>query len=74
MRVEAARLKDEMILNVTDTGQWKPPNPSSERGRGIAMMDVLADEMTIHRRASGTSVTLRHTLDRTNDDARPVHT
>jgi anti-sigma regulatory factor (Ser/Thr protein kinase) len=73
MRVEATILGDEMILNVTDTGQWRPPTPNTERGRGIAMMDVLADRVTIDRRGSGTSVTLRHTVNRTNDDARPVH-
>lgn len=73
MRVEATRLGEELILNVTDTGHWKPPTPTPERGRGIAMMDVLADEVKIDRRASGTSVTLRHTLQRTEDDARPVH-
>jgi len=73
MRVEATLLGDEMILNVTDTGRWVPPTANSERGRGIAMMDVLADRVAIDRRESGTSVTLHHTLNRTNDDARPVH-
>jgi serine phosphatase RsbU (regulator of sigma subunit)/anti-sigma regulatory factor (Ser/Thr protein kinase) len=73
MRVEATRMGDELILNVTDTGRWRPPILTSERGRGISMMDVLADAVTIDRRASGTSVTLRHTIQRTNDDARSVH-
>ena len=73
MRVEAGRIGDELILNVTDTGRWKPPVPTPERGRGITMMEVLADQVTIDRRASGTSVTLRHTVQRINDHARPVH-
>jgi len=74
MRVEATTVGDEMILNVTDTGCWKPPIQDSERGRGIAMIEVLADRVTIDRRASGTSVTLRHSLTRMDDDARrPVH-
>jgi hypothetical protein len=57
-----------MILNVTDTGRWVPPTANSERGRGIAIEDVLADRVAIDRRESGTSVTLHHTLNRTNDD------
>jgi serine phosphatase RsbU (regulator of sigma subunit)/anti-sigma regulatory factor (Ser/Thr protein kinase) len=73
MRVEATQIGDELILNITDTGRWKPPVPNAERGRGIAMMDALADQVTIDRRASGTSVTLRHIVKRINEDARPVH-
>ena len=71
MRVEAAHVDGEVILNVTDTGRWKAPEPSSQRGRGLAMMQALADSVTIDRRPSGTSVTLRHTL-KGNVDARPV--
>jgi serine phosphatase RsbU (regulator of sigma subunit)/anti-sigma regulatory factor (Ser/Thr protein kinase) len=73
MRVEATRIDDELILNVTDTGRWKSPVPTPARGRGIAMMDALADDVTIDRRPSGTSVTLRHTLRKVDDDVRPVH-
>jgi serine phosphatase RsbU (regulator of sigma subunit)/anti-sigma regulatory factor (Ser/Thr protein kinase) len=72
MRVEAARVNGDVILNVTDTGRWKAPEPSPERGRGLTMMEALADDVTIDRRSTGTSVTLRHKLKRTTD-ARPVH-
>ena len=72
MRVEAARVNDDVIFNVTDTGRWKAPEPSPNRGRGLVMMEALADEVTIDRRTTGTSVTLRHALTRSRD-ARPVH-
>jgi len=72
MRVEAARIDGDVILNVTDTGRWKAPEPSPDRGRGLMMMEALADDVTIDRRKTGTSVTLRHTIKRTLD-ARPVH-
>jgi serine phosphatase RsbU (regulator of sigma subunit)/anti-sigma regulatory factor (Ser/Thr protein kinase) len=67
MRVEATRIDDELILNVTDTGRWKTPVPTPTRGRGIAMMDALAERVTIDRRPTGTSVTLRHALKRTHE-------
>jgi anti-sigma regulatory factor (Ser/Thr protein kinase) len=70
--VEAARIDGDVILNVTDTGRWKAPEPSPDRGRGLMMMEALADDVTIDRRKTGTSVTLRHTIKRTLD-ARPVH-
>jgi anti-sigma regulatory factor (Ser/Thr protein kinase) len=60
MRVEAARVDGDVIFNVTDTGRWKSQEPSPERGRGLVMMEALADSVTIDRRATGTTVTLRH--------------
>jgi serine phosphatase RsbU (regulator of sigma subunit)/anti-sigma regulatory factor (Ser/Thr protein kinase) len=74
MRVEAARVDGNVIVNVTDTGRWRAPEPSPERGRGLAMMHALADDVTIDRRPTGTSVTLIHNVKRTLDARpRPVH-
>ena len=51
-------------LSVTDTGRWKPPNPSpdSTRGRGIALMRAVMDDVMVEPGADGTTVRMSVSL------------
>jgi serine phosphatase RsbU (regulator of sigma subunit)/anti-sigma regulatory factor (Ser/Thr protein kinase) len=51
----------EIVITVEDEGQWRPGQPSSERGRGLGIIRALVDDVTIHR-DGGTTVVLRHAL------------
>ncbi len=59
----AARDGDAVSLEVRDTGQWRPPR-GQHGGRGIALMRHLCDDVRVDRRAEGTTVTMRRSLDR----------
>ncbi|MBB3083904.1 ATP-binding protein [Geodermatophilus sabuli] len=50
---------DQVTITVRDSGQWRDEPSGTHRGRGLAMMDTLA-ETTILTEARGTTVTLRH--------------
>jgi anti-sigma regulatory factor (Ser/Thr protein kinase) len=60
VRLRAIALADRLLLTVTDTGSWKPPEPlaNPHRGRGIALMRALMHEVTISSRSTGTTVHL----------------
>jgi anti-sigma regulatory factor (Ser/Thr protein kinase) len=47
-----------VTIVVQDHGRWLQPTPSSHRGRGLAMMRVLADT-TVAAGTHGTTVTIR---------------
>jgi serine/threonine-protein kinase RsbW len=48
-----------VIVTVSDQGRWKDPVPSDGiRGRGILLMRALADDTTIARVDTGTTVTM----------------
>jgi len=47
-----------VTIVVTDHGQWQEPTPSMYRGRGLAMMRLLAETTLVHG-PHGTIVTLR---------------
>jgi serine phosphatase RsbU (regulator of sigma subunit)/anti-sigma regulatory factor (Ser/Thr protein kinase) len=56
----ATILVDQVRLTITDTGSWKPPQPATEthRGRGIALMRGLMQDVTINPHTAGTTVQL----------------
>jgi anti-sigma regulatory factor (Ser/Thr protein kinase) len=56
----ATILVDQVRLTITDTGSWKTPQPaaSTNRGRGIALMRGLMQDVTINPEAAGTTVHL----------------
>jgi anti-sigma regulatory factor (Ser/Thr protein kinase) len=61
--LKATHDQDLIRIVVRDRGRWKPPSSqSSARGRGRAMMDGLADELTIITGPTGTTVELTKLL------------
>lgn len=46
----------DLVAEVRDGGQWQPPVPGSVRGRGLAIIAVLVDDLRIHRGPGGTEV------------------
>jgi serine phosphatase RsbU (regulator of sigma subunit)/anti-sigma regulatory factor (Ser/Thr protein kinase) len=56
----ATALVDRVQLTITDTGSWKTPQPAanSTRGRGIALMRGLVQEVAINPDTAGTTVRL----------------
>jgi len=58
--LDATALVDQVELTITDTGSWKPPQPATgtNRGRGIALMRGLMNDVTIDPGAAGTTVHL----------------
>ena len=52
---------DAVVISVTDTGHWREPSEgSSYRGRGLALIEELAEAHTVRPGPTGTTVTLRH--------------
>lgn len=65
---------DTLAVTINDRGRWRHNVPvrlqHQLRGRGIPLMEALADEVTINRTPHGTHVTLTWTrLTRPNIDA-----
>jgi anti-sigma regulatory factor (Ser/Thr protein kinase) len=60
IRVTATALADQVQLAVTDSGSWRSPpaEGGSNRGRGIALMRELTDDLVITRNTAGTAVHL----------------
>ncbi|HEV7647326.1 MAG TPA: ATP-binding protein [Actinophytocola sp.] len=60
VELHAARTVDgSVVVTVSDHGTWKPPEESDGiRGRGIPLMQALADDTTITSVDAGTTVTM----------------
>jgi anti-sigma regulatory factor (Ser/Thr protein kinase) len=60
IRMAATALVDRVQLTISDTGSWKTPQPPRDatRGRGIALMRGLMQEVAIKPGATGTTVHL----------------
>lgn len=58
--MHAAVSADRVHVTVTDSGVWKVPSsvPDPVRGRGVALMRLLMDDVTLDHGASGTTVHL----------------
>ena len=54
--LRATALADRVHVTVVDVGSWKPPVAAAHRGRGIALMRALMQDVTIQSRATGTTV------------------
>jgi anti-sigma regulatory factor (Ser/Thr protein kinase)/putative methionine-R-sulfoxide reductase with GAF domain len=59
--LDAHRVNGDVEIVVTDTGRWRR-RFTDERGRGIELMDGLADEFEITATEGGTSIRLRRHL------------
>lgn len=55
-----------VTVTVEDRGRWRAPSRTDQRGRGLALMHGLMDDVQITavEDGSGTRVTLRRRLDR----------
>ncbi|WP_185294127.1 SpoIIE family protein phosphatase [Mycolicibacterium litorale] len=58
--LRATALVDRLYVSVLDTGSWKPPRTKvdTRRGRGVALMEGLMDDVTIQPGDDGTTVHL----------------
>ncbi len=58
------RIEDDVAhLLVEDHGTWREPRPSSaDRGRGLAIMEALADQVTVRHGPRGTVVEMSRRL------------
>jgi serine/threonine-protein kinase RsbW len=61
VHVRAAIVGGAVELTVHDRGRWQEPDPRSDRGRGLALIETVADEVTIAY-DGGTTVTIRRAL------------
>ncbi|BEL11841.1 hypothetical protein Q0Z83_100320 [Actinoplanes sichuanensis] len=59
--VTASLPEDAVVVSVRDTGGWRPAGDAGFRGRGLALIGALT-ELSVHRSAEGTEVTLRRPL------------
>jgi anti-sigma regulatory factor (Ser/Thr protein kinase) len=66
VRIEAAAEDDELVISVSDTGQWQTGLEGffTGRGRGHMLMRALADGIDVESDHDGTIVTLRFARDR----------
>ena len=58
--LRATALVDRLQVSVLDTGSWKTPRTEvdSRRGRGVALMEGLMDDVSINPGDDGTAVHL----------------
>ncbi len=54
--MRAIAFADRVHVTIVDAGSWKPPVAAAHRGRGIALMRALMQDVTIQPRATGTTV------------------
>jgi len=57
VEVEMAQIPTGVVATIRDTGQWRS-HRGDNRGRGIAIMKVCADDVSINRTTNGTEITL----------------
>ncbi|RSD11556.1 ATP-binding protein [Amycolatopsis eburnea] len=62
--VRAEALSGRLTVTVTDYGTWQPPAETNGlRGRGLLLIDSLADQSAKVHREDGTTVTMTWLLD-----------
>ncbi|MFD5714540.1 SpoIIE family protein phosphatase [Streptomyces pharetrae] len=61
VRLRAEALVDNLRLTVADSGRWKTPQPelNTHRGRGVALMRAMMQQVTITPGPSGTTVDMQ---------------
>jgi anti-sigma regulatory factor (Ser/Thr protein kinase) len=52
---------NQVVVQVRDTGRWRPPTESVVRGRGLGLIGALV-ELDVRHDDLGTAVTMRRTL------------
>jgi anti-sigma regulatory factor (Ser/Thr protein kinase) len=66
IRIRIADEDGSLAISVTDSGSWREPGTDPSRGRGMAIMERLADDVEVRSTPAGTVVVLRLQL-----EARP---
>ena len=61
--IEVSVEPEEVVATIRDTGRWRVSGDTRHRGRGLALIGVLA-ELSVDRGRRGTAVTLRRRLTR----------
>ncbi|MFF0579832.1 SpoIIE family protein phosphatase [Streptosporangium saharense] len=58
IRLRAEAFVDDLRLTVVDTGDWKTPQPeaNTHRGRGMALMRAMMQQVTVTSGSTGTTV------------------
>ncbi|MFE3636609.1 SpoIIE family protein phosphatase [Streptomyces sp. NPDC059168] len=66
VRLRAEALVDNLLLTVADSGRWKVsrPDPNAHRGRGVALMRALMQDVSITPGPSGTTVDMQMRIPR----------
>jgi serine/threonine-protein kinase RsbW len=60
---DAERRGGEVVVVVSDRGQWRPPaTDPGWRGRGLVIIRGLAEHVELHRGPTGTAVEMRWAL------------
>jgi anti-anti-sigma factor len=70
--VEADLADGTVTIVVRDTGRWRPPR-GGDKGRGLAMMRALVDQVDVTKSPHGTEVRLRRHLGTARLGSREVH-
>jgi serine phosphatase RsbU (regulator of sigma subunit)/anti-sigma regulatory factor (Ser/Thr protein kinase) len=60
---DPAGVPRSVVVEVEDSGRWRPPKVSAERGRGLQIIEALVDDVSIST-GDGTTVVLRRDLRR----------
>jgi anti-sigma regulatory factor (Ser/Thr protein kinase) len=60
--VHARRDDGSLLVVVQDTGNWRAPSRTDQRGRGLTVMRSLVDDVEIAPSPSGTTVFLRRLM------------
>jgi serine phosphatase RsbU (regulator of sigma subunit)/anti-sigma regulatory factor (Ser/Thr protein kinase) len=72
IRIDLRDDDGDLVISVRDAGIWREDAVVGDRGRGIAIMRAVMDDVEIRSDGDGTVVTLRRRIRR--HDRRPVET
>jgi anti-sigma regulatory factor (Ser/Thr protein kinase) len=61
LSVEATHDRGSIVVKVRDNGAWREPR-GENRGRGLKIIERCADEATVEKSTTGTTMKLRFTL------------
>jgi GAF domain-containing protein/anti-sigma regulatory factor (Ser/Thr protein kinase) len=65
VEVEVSLRGGDVVVVVQDFGSWREPTATTDRGRGLRLMETLMDRVDIESAPRGTRVTLRRRLGET---------
>jgi serine phosphatase RsbU (regulator of sigma subunit)/anti-sigma regulatory factor (Ser/Thr protein kinase) len=63
VRLEQSPAGEDVVISVSDPGRWRTGVRTTERGRGLLIMEALVDDVTVDS-GDGTTVALRKRISR----------